>query len=178
MKKEIIFVREVYIRFPVPIISFVFLLSFYCGFSQAQLIPITPDSLQRRLQSADGKIKVVNFWATWCIPCREEFPDLLRFYHTYQTKGVELLFVSTDFPEDTSRCLRFLQKQGVTWPTYWKQGKDEAFINAITANWSGALPFTALYDANGKLTFYHEGKISYQTLQQEVEKILTLKPTH
>lgn len=117
--------------------------------------------------NADGKVVLVNIWATWCGPCVEEFPDIVELKHKYKDQ-LEVVFISADFPEDRERALQFLKDQKVTWETYMKTGKDEPFINAISNDWSGALPFTKIYSKNGQITSYWENKASFETFETAI----------
>lgn len=115
--------------------------------------PIDEKGLQQRLQQARGKVVLLNFWATWCDPCVEEFPDLVKIAQEFRPRGLEMILVSIDEPEELEKKVKpFLQNQGVTWPTYFKKTRDdEVFINTIDPKWSGAIPATFIYDANGVL---------------------------
>jgi thiol-disulfide isomerase/thioredoxin len=117
--------------------------------------------------NADGKVVLVNIWATWCGPCVEEFPDIVELKQKYKDQ-LEVVFISADFPEDRERALQFLKDQKVTWETYMKTGKDEPFINAISNDWSGALPFTKIYSKNGQITSYWENKASFETFETAI----------
>jgi thiol-disulfide isomerase/thioredoxin len=115
---------------------------------------------------------VLNVWATWCVPCREEFPDLVRLQREYRDRGLGLMLVSADFDDRLPEVKRFLQNQGVDYPSYLKTGDDMEFINALSPKWSGALPATFIYDRAGKLRFFHEGKVTFQQLERQVLEII------
>ncbi len=133
---------------------------------------VTHETLMNLIRKQDANAVVVNFWATWCPPCREEFPDFVKLGKEYADRDVNVLFVSADFPEDIDRVTKFLGDQRVPWRSYIKAGKDEAFINAFSKQWSGALPATFVYDRSGSMTFFHEGKLSYAEIENEVKKLL------
>ncbi|HEY2773836.1 MAG TPA: TlpA disulfide reductase family protein [Candidatus Binatia bacterium] len=138
----------------------------------ADLQPATSAQLLGTVHGTGAKVVLVNLWATWCTPCREEFPDLLRFYRAYKDKGVRLLLVSGDFASDTAPAKEFLTSQGVDFPTYIKNEGDEAFINALDSQWTGALPATFVYDAAGKRIHSFLGPITYESLEHEVTPLL------
>ena len=118
---------------------------------------------------------VVNVWATWCTPCREEFPDLLHVARELAPKGLRLVLVSVDFPGNEYATQGFLTKQGVDFPTFIRTGKDETFVDELERQWSGAIPATFIYDANGKLVRFWEGKASYPVLKKRALEALALK---
>ena len=103
----------------------------------------------KRLSLADykGKIVLVDFWASWCSPCRQEIPNLLSQYKMYKDKGFEILSVSLDSSRD--KWLKALQQEGMTWP----QVSDLNGNNNSVARLYGvsAIPATFLVDRDGKL---------------------------
>jgi thiol-disulfide isomerase/thioredoxin len=120
---------------------------------------------------------LVNVWATWCSPCREEFPDLLHAARDLEPKGLRLILVSVDFPGNESETQTFLTKQGVDFPTFVRAGKDEDFVNDLERQWSGVIPATFLYDAKGKLVRFWEGKASYPVIKKRALEALAAKET-
>jgi len=117
--------------------------------------------------NSKGKAVLVNIWATWCGPCVEEFPHIVELQKKYEDQ-LQVVFISADFTEDRERALQFLKDQNVTWETYFKTGKDEPFINAISLEWSGALPFTKIYNKNGEITSYWENKADYDEFEKAI----------
>lgn len=132
------------------------------------VIPIQPEGIPALLASHQGeKAVLVNVWATWCVPCVEEFPYLVELRAKYEDQ-LEIVFISTDFPEDMPRVNDFLAKMGVDWQTYVKEGKDEPFILAIHPDWTGAMPATAVYDKNGDLVTFFEKPADYATFETHI----------
>ena len=118
---------------------------------------------------------LVNVWATWCIPCREELPDLIRLRRNYHDKGFELLLVSADFDVETEELVSFLTEQGVDFPSYLKTGSDMDFIEGLHPDWSGALPATFLFNGEGELAKFWEGKATYEDLEDPIRSLLKEK---
>lgn len=135
---------------------------------RVQLEPATAAQVLAAVRAAGAEVVVVNVWATWCIPCREEFPALLRLRREYRERGVALLLVSGDLPADTAATRAFLAEQGVDFPTFLKAEKDQAFIDAFDRDWSGALPATFLYDRAGRRLASLLTPLTYETLEREV----------
>jgi thiol-disulfide isomerase/thioredoxin len=119
---------------------------------------------------------LVNIYATWCGPCREEFPDLVKLEQDYQAKGLRLLFVSADDEENLPAVKAFLADHGVNYPTYWKAQKDMEFINGIEPRWDGSLPATLLYDGAGQQRDFWVGSVDYHVFEQKLKSILEEKP--
>jgi thiol-disulfide isomerase/thioredoxin len=118
---------------------------------------------------------LVNVWATWCVPCREEFPDVLRVAREFQGRGLRLVLVSADFSDATSDVAEFLAERGVDFPTFIKAGKDDDFVDGLDRRWTGAIPATFVYDGRGKLVRYWEGKADYKSIRKRVLEALDTK---
>ena len=131
------------------------------------------DAKIKQLLKTSGKPLLVNFWATWCGPCREEFPDLVEIDAEYRGK-IDFFTVSLDFVEELNTSVPgFLNEMKAEMPTYLLVSEDEnAIISSISKDWSGGLPFTVLYDQNGEIAFRRQGKVDYETLREEIEKTL------
>lgn len=142
---------------------------------KVQLEPATAEQVLAAVKSSGAKVTVVNVWATWCIPCREEFPDLVRLGRAYDAKGVKMLFVSSDFASDTRPAKEFLAEQGVDDRTYLKAQKDEAFIDGLDPAWSGALPATFVFDATGRLRHSFTNAVTYEALERQIQPLLAEK---
>ena len=118
------------------------------------------------------KAALINVWATWCQPCVEEFPDLVKLHRTYAGRGLRLVLVSADFEEQRESVAAFLKRQGASFPSYLKDQKDEDFIDGIDARWSGALPASFIVDRSGAIVDYWEGKRSYAALEAKLAPLL------
>jgi len=138
--------------------------------SQPVMADVTAEELKQIIQSYEGdKAVLVNFWATWCLPCKREFPHLLELREKYSDR-FELIFVSADFEEARQEAREFLKNQDVDFKTYFKTEKDNEFITAVSENWSGALPFTIIIDKDGNLVNEWEGAASLKTFETELTK--------
>ena len=114
-----------------------------------------------------GKVVVVNYWATWCPPCRVETPGLVSFADEYKSRGVEMVGVTVD--EDLSLVPPFVESYKIKYPIL-KVGFDP---NAGAGGM--ALPTTFLYDKNGKLAKKYTGIVLESTLKSDVEILLNEK---
>jgi len=117
-----------------------------------------------------GKVVLVNFWATWCVPCREEFPDLVRLEQKYRGKGVSVIGVSIDSAKDLQAVEKFLASTKPDFPNYRKKsgGDDQDFIDSVDAKWGGELPLSVVYGPDGKKARVMSGKQSYATFEKAV----------
>jgi thiol-disulfide isomerase/thioredoxin len=138
-----------------------------------QLPLLSESQLAQLLESSKGQVLVVNFWATWCGPCREEFPDLVKLHGERSESGLKVVAISMDEPEDEKAAVQFLEDQGVKFSAYLRGFEDfEKFVNAIDPEWSGALPTTFIFDRSGKLAFRRVGKTNFKELIEEISPLL------
>jgi thiol-disulfide isomerase/thioredoxin len=144
-----------------------------------RVTPITAADIQRAVRDPGAKAVLINVWATWCGPCREEFPELVRVARQYQGQGLKVLLVSADDDQDMAAVKKFLAEQGVDFPAYIKAEKDQPFIDGLDKRWTGALPATFLYDGSGKLRDFWEGGVTFNVFEQKVVEALgkQAKPT-
>jgi thiol-disulfide isomerase/thioredoxin len=124
------------------------------------------------LLKPDGRPLLINFWATWCPPCREEFPDLVKLDKEFGGK-IDVITISMDDPGDIDTLVpQFLAKMNAGMPTYLLHTPDEdAAIKLVTPDYSGNLPLTVLYESNGKTAYVRKGKIKYETVAAEINKL-------
>jgi thiol-disulfide isomerase/thioredoxin len=120
-----------------------------------------------------GRVLLVNFWATWCDPCREEFPGLVRLYNTYHSHGLSVVAISMDEPESVPAIEQFLKSQGANFGSYRQHFKDfEALVNSINPRWGGGIPATFLYDRQGRLVASWEGATTFEEFEGAVKPLL------
>jgi len=145
------------------------------GVHQASLLAgeVDAGSLFQRIGQEKGKVVLVNFWATWCVPCREEFRDLSRLQKSFAGKGLRIIGVSTDFARETPAVEKFLADQKPSFPNYRKKsgGDDQIFIEAVEKSWGGELPFSVLYGKDGPKVNACSGKHSYAEYEKEILKL-------
>jgi len=130
-----------------------------------------------RRDSKRARPLLVTFWATWCDPCREEFPDLVRIDKDYKARGLEFITISLDDPGDLKTGVtQYLQTMHSTMPAYLLNVVDpEPSIKEVDADWGGGLPATFLFDAQGRVVFKHMGRVPPAELRIALDKTLNVK---
>lgn len=138
------------------------------------LTPVDEAGYQKLVQSNKGSVVLVDFWATWCKPCRAELPQLVKLQAKFQAKGVKLVTISADEPESVAAAKTFLKDSGAAaLPSYLRRAKDDdKFINAIDNSWPGQLPALFLYDRTGKLTKSFLGESKLADIEAALQKLL------
>jgi len=115
-----------------------------------QLLPGGLDAYEHRIGALKGYPVVVNVWASWCGPCRFEFPTLQQLSATY---GKRVAFLGVDSQDSDDAARTFLGEEPVPYPSYTDPGKDIAGAIGATVG----LPDTAFYDRRGKLVYLKQG---------------------
>lgn len=135
------------------------------------------DGLKRLLtpDSRNARPLLINFWATWCDACREEFPELLHIQADYKKRGLEMIFISlddlTDIKTTVPQFLREMRADKL--PHYLLNVPDpEPAIRIVDASWKGGLPATFLYDTQGAIVFKHMGRIKPLELRAAIDKVV------
>ncbi len=114
-----------------------------------------------------GDILVVNFWASWCAPCREEMPDFDALRRQYHAKGVEVVGIAVDTQANVQA---FLKNRAVAYPILIGEGGAHALARQL-GNPSGALPYTIMLDRDGNMALRHLGRLPRATLDAALRKI-------
>lgn len=157
-------------------------------FNTWRLKPVSPsgeireidlEGLKKILQRdpKDTRPLLVNFWATWCDPCREEFPDLVKLDADYTAKRLNFVAVSLDDIADIKTAVpQFLKEMKATMPVVLLNVNDpEPAIHAMDPTWNGALPATFLFDKDGKVVFKYFGRIKPEELRSAIDKAVGSK---
>lgn len=120
-----------------------------------------------------GKPLLVNFWATWCVPCREEFPELVEIDKKYKGK-IDFITISLDDLAEINRDVpKFLNEMKATMPAFLLRTTDEnAVIGSISKDWEGGLPFTVLYNGKGEIVHTRQGLIKPKIVKGKIDKLL------
>lgn len=120
-----------------------------------------------RLQEQRGQVVLVNFWATWCPPCRKEMPHLNRLYEKYRGSGLVLLGVNVD--DDANKAIDLATKLGVKFPVLLDTDKKASRLYELSA-----MPVTFLIDRDGRVRYVHRGYVDgYEdTYDKQIREML------
>ena len=126
------------------------------------------DGTEQKLSNYRGRIVILNFWATWCVPCREEMPMLVRLQQEYESRGVTVIGPSADAPETQAKIEPFLRELKIGFPIW---------IGATTEHMErlglgAALPATAVIDRDGRIVGRILGPLEEADLRTRIEWLL------
>ena len=143
----------------------------------AVVSPINTEALKGLLTQQRERPLLVNFWATFCDPCRDEFPDLVKIDKDYRPRSLDFVTVSLDDLTDIKTSVpQFLDSMKATMPAYLLDASDpEPAINLVDSRWQGDLPATFLYNEKGEVVYKHIGRVNTAELRAAIEKVVSKK---
>jgi thiol-disulfide isomerase/thioredoxin len=131
------------------------------------------EALKALRKNDSGRLRLVNFWATWCGPCITEFPDLVTINRMYRHRDFEFVTVAAQYPDEQKEVLKFLQKQQASSRNLLFGDPDKyKLIEAFDSSWSGALPFTVLISPGGEVIYRKEGAADPLELKRVIVRAL------
>jgi thiol-disulfide isomerase/thioredoxin len=135
---------------------------------------IDTDQLKTLITQPRQQPLLVNFWATYCDPCRDEFPDLVKIDKDYRPRAMEFVTISLDdVTEIKTEVPKFLSSMKATMPAYLLNVSDpEPAIDLVDPKWQGSLPATFLYNEKGEMVYKHIGRIKPDELREAIEKVI------
>ncbi len=126
--------------------------------------------VEQSISSLRGRVVVLNFWATYCIPCRTEMPDLAAIQNEFAALGLQVIGVSTDEAEDRNKVLQFVKETKINFPI-WIGGLTE---HMIRFGLGAALPGTVVIGRDGKVAKVISGVVNAAELRKQIETLLTV----
>lgn len=150
--------------------------------------PVTLETIDaagvaRLVANGSGKLRLINVWATWCAPCVEEFPELVKLTRQLGNRDFEVITISMDDPKQQARALQFLearhaaapgrlrrslQREGRTTNNYLYTGGTDALTAALDKEWPGPLPHTILVTPDGRIVYRHNGPLDFDELRDRI----------
>lgn len=149
----------------------VLLLLLSISFLQAQQIKVVDfNELKPLLEKQNDTTYVINFWATWCIPCVKELPDFIKLNGEMKNQKFKMLLVSLDFKSQINKVLiPYIKKNNVDAEVIVLSDPNaNEWINKVNTKWSGALPASIIYNKN--YYYFREGSFTYDELKVFVSK--------
>ncbi len=121
------------------------------------------------MKNKTNKLLMINLWATWCVPCVQEFPDLVTMNRMYRDRDFKMITISMDAMKDKDKALAFLKKKESSSSNYIYSGDSKyKLIETIDPKWQGALPYTILVEPGGKIVYAKEGQVNADSLKAQI----------
>jgi thiol-disulfide isomerase/thioredoxin len=134
---------------------------------------VDAEGLKALRKNETGKLRLVNFWATWCGPCLTEFPELVTIHRMYRHRAFEMVTVAANYPDEQKEALAVLKKQQASGRNLLFGDKDKyKLMEAFDPDWNGALPYTVLLSPAGEVLYKHQGAIDDLELKRTIVKSL------
>lgn len=130
---------------------------------------INTEGIAELLQNDSDKLRLVNIWATWCGPCKVEYPEFIDVHRMFKDRDFEFISLSADKTANEKNVLKFLESRHSSVTNYQYDGDDNyALIEAIDPEWNGALPYTLLIEPNGAIAWKHQGEVDFFELKRVI----------
>jgi len=137
------------------------------------LAPADAATLAALRTNNSGKVRLVNFWATWCAPCAAEFNEFVTINRIYRIRNFEMVTVSVNDPDEQTNVLKFLQRQQASNRNLIFASTDrDQLINAFDPQWQGEVPFTVLINPDGTIAYRESGSIDVLAIKRAIKKSL------
>jgi thiol-disulfide isomerase/thioredoxin len=134
---------------------------------------IDAQGYQKLVEQYRGKATLITFWATWCEPCRDEYPMLNELAKQYAPKGLHVVGVNLDQDGDLILMRRFLARYKPIFPNYRKKNGDETgFEQAVMPGWNGSLPISVFYSKDGRQVGHVLGASTREVYDAAIRSLL------
>src|SRR6202049_4574035 len=135
---------------------------------------IDAQGYQELVEQYRGKPLLVTFWATWCEPCRDEYPMLNELAKEYAPKGLHVVGVNLDDDGDLILMRRFMARYKPVFPNYRKKKGGEAdFTQAVLSGWNGAIPASVFYAKDGRQIGHLVGENNRDTYEAAIRMVIS-----
>lgn len=136
------------------------------------LQPLSKEVIQKEIREGDHQITLINYWASWCVPCLREFPELVKLKKKYADQGLKLILISADDESKRSAAEKILMDQKVDFETYFKGDQSLALFEELYPNWNGALPANVILTKEGKILEAWFGETTGPQFEERIKKHL------
>lgn len=130
---------------------------------------LNPDEIRTLFSNEGDKLRLINIWATWCGPCRLEYPEFIVLQRMFGARDFEFVSLSADALDAKGKALEFLKNAQSAVPNYISATGDKyALIEAVDPEWAGALPYTVLLEPGGRVVWRYQGEANFRELKKVI----------
>ena len=135
---------------------------------------IDKDQLSSLINNRNGRVLFVNVWATWCIPCVEEFPELIKLHDSFNGKPIDFVSLNVNLlAGKDSLVIPFLQKKKSNLDIYMANKDNvDGLLDLLDKNWSGVVPVTFIFDKDGNRQVSIVGKRGYDFFKSSIDNLI------
>jgi len=145
--------------------------------SASDMKVVQPQDIKSLIAANKGKVVFLNFFATYCVPCHTEFPDIMKL-QTKHKDGLQVIEVSMNDnsdPSDKGAMLKYLSEEKPPFPVYIASSLDDDFYKSVDARWAAqgeALPMTMIFDKDGKEVHFYQKALTLADMEHDVTPLL------
>ena len=142
---------------------------------------VQPQDVKDLIAANKGKVVFLNFFATYCVPCHTEFPDIIKLSKKYQSAGVQVVEVSMNDVSDASdkaAMAKYLEETNPPFPVYIASSLDDDFYKGVSPQWAKdgeGLPMTMIFDKQGNVAHYYQKALTLADMEHDVTPLLAAK---
>ncbi len=127
------------------------------------------DEIKSLVANNSEQLRLINVWATWCAPCRLEYPEFVVIQRMFGARDFEFISISADKISQKGKALEFLEKEASALRNFISVTDDKyELIETIDPDWNGALPYTLLIEPGGNIIWKHQGEVDFQELKRTI----------
>jgi thiol-disulfide isomerase/thioredoxin len=138
---------------------------------------VQPQEIKALIAANKGKVVFLNFFATYCVPCHKEFPDIIKLQNKYKD-SLQVVEVSMNDASDAgekAEMAKYLEEQKPPFPVYLASSIDDDFYKGVDPKWQAdgeALPMTTIYDKDGNVAHFYEKALTLEEMEHDVTPLL------
>lgn len=136
---------------------------------------VEPKDIKDLVAQNKGKVVVLNFFATWCVPCHTEFPDIVKLQSDFKGKGLQVVEVSMNDITDKDELQKYLAETKPPFAVYLAANTEDKFYTDVDPRWDTALPMTMIFDRDGKNVHFYKEARTYAQFKDDVTPLLAAK---
>jgi thiol-disulfide isomerase/thioredoxin len=146
--------------------------------SAPEMKVVTPQDVHALIAANKGKVVFLNFFATYCVPCHKEFPDIMKLQEKYKSdvQVIEISMNDVSDASDKATMAKYLSETKPPFPVYIASSIDDDFYKGVDERWAAqgeALPMTMIFDRSGKEVHFYQKALSLEEMERDVAPLVS-----